>query len=443
MSKRRRKAPPTEEFNAHIRSLSHEGRGIATVEERTTFISNALPGEEVNFLYNKLSKKYAEGRAVEIVQASPERVTPKCDYFGLCGGCSLQHMDAQGQLDLKQSTLIEQLTHFAGTQAESILPPLLGPLYGYRNKARLGVRYVTKKESVLVGFREQQSRYLANMNHCEVLNPRVGQLITPLRELIMGLTVKEQIAQIEVAIGDDHVALMFRNLETLTAADREALSAFAQQHELWLFLQPNKPEPLEKLYPADNDFYLSYQHPDFDVTLWFHPTDFTQVNSEINKKMVAQAIDLLELNAEDEVLDLFCGLGNFTLPMSRAAKTVVGVEGSDTMVARAQMNAERNDITNTEFYAADLCKDIDQAWIKRRYSKVLLDPARSGALEILPHLATWQPERIVYVSCNPATLARDIGEITKYGYKLLQAGIMDMFPQTSHVESMAVLVKVK
>jgi 23S rRNA (uracil1939-C5)-methyltransferase len=445
MSKRKRqhKPLPTETFAASVRALSHEGRGIATVNERTTFISNALPDEEVNFIYTHLSSRYAEGKAEEIIKASPDRVTPQCVYFGLCGGCSLQHMSHQAQLALKQNTLQEHLQHFAKSEPQTWLPPLTGPEYAYRHKARLGIRYVAKKSSVLIGFREQQSRYLADMSSCEVLAAPVGHLIAPLRELLMQLDAKEQLAQIEVAVGENATALLLRNLVELSASDRALLTAFATEHQLWLFLQPNKPKPLEKLWPLDNEEFLQYEQPHYNLTFWFHPTDFTQVNPAINRDMVQKALALLDLQPTDSVLDLFCGLGNFTLPISRFVKHVVGVEGSDEMVQRASMNAERNQISNVEFHAADLTKPQNAPWVKQRYNKLLLDPPRSGALEILPLLNDWQPAKIVYVSCNPATLARDIGEMLQYGYQLIATGIMDMFPQTNHVESIALLERVK
>ena len=442
MSPRKRKKLPTEAFLADIHGISHEGRGIATVNDKTTFISNALPNESVEFIYTAQNSRYAEGRATNIIHASDERNTPECEYFGICGGCGLQHIQHDAQLKLKQNTLVEQLQHFAHTTADEILPPLCGPTYTYRHKARLGVRYVYKKESVLVGFREQQSRYLADINHCVVLHPTVGKLITPLRELVASLSIYEHIAQIEVAIGDTQAALIFRHLEPLTINDKECLRQFAKEHNIILFLQPNKPEKLRKLFPENGDNFLSYQHPDFDLTLWFHPQDFTQVNPAINRKMVKTAIQLLQLTATDKVLDLFCGLGNFTLPISKFVKNVVGIEGSEEMVARAEMNAQRNNISNADFYAADLSVPLTATWINTTYDKILLDPARSGAIEVLAYIPQWNPERIVYIPCNPATLARDTGELVKLGYRLEKIGIIDMFPQTNHVESIAVFTRV-
>ena len=441
MARRKRKKLPLDTFSAHIDALSHEGRGIATVAGKTTFISNALVTEEIEFIYTAQNSRYAQGRATKILQAATERITPQCEHFGICGGCSLQHMQHETQLDLKQATLLEQLQHFAKTSADEILPPITGPTYAYRHKARLGVRYVEKKNAVLVGFREQQSRYLADMHRCPILHPSVGELITPLRQLIAELSSYQHIAQIEVAIGDTQTALIFRHLIPLPIEDEKRLCEFAQQYQLMLFLQPNKPEKLRRLYPELGEDLLSYQHPDFAITLWFHPLDFTQINPAINRQMVKAAIQFLQLTPTDRVLDLFCGLGNFTLPISKSAATATGVEGSELMVERAQMNAERNNIDNVEFFATDLSQPLTAAWAKKYYNKLLLDPARSGALEILPYLALWRVERIVYISCNPATLARDAGELCKLGYCLEKTGIIDMFPQTNHVESIAVFTK--
>lgn len=444
---------------AHITNLSHEGRGIATIDGRKTFISNALPGEEVKFRHTALQPRYGEGRAEEILIASPERVPPECPHFAICGGCSLQHMEHHAQLELKQNTLLEQLQHFAKTQPDNILPPITGPEYGYRHKARLGVRYVAKKNSVLVGFREQQSRYLTALDSCSVLHPSVGQLITPLRELIGSLVAFEHIAQIEVAIGDTQAALVFRNLVPLIDSDLEKLINFSKQYNqaklinfskqynIELYLQPGGPESVVKIKAshtqggAETNDLLYYTLPDFDLKFWFHPLDFVQINPVINRQMVPAALKLLELKPTDKVLDLFCGLGNFTLPIARTAQHVTGIEGSMTMVKRAQANAAYNQISNTEFHVADLTQATTATWVKQRYDKLLLDPARAGAQEIINYISHWQPERIVYVSCNPATLARDAGLLINQGYHLQSAGIIDMFPQTNHVESIALFIK--
>jgi 23S rRNA (uracil1939-C5)-methyltransferase len=427
---------------AHIINLSHEGRGIATIEGRKTFISNALPDEDVIFQYTALQPRYGEGRAIEILNASPERVAPECPHFSICGGCSLQHMEHSAQLTLKQNTLLEQLHHFAKQQPDTIMAPITGPQYAYRHKARLGVRYVPKKNAVLVGFREQQSRYLTDLNLCKVLANPVGNLITPLRELIRSLAAFEQIAQIEVAIGDTQSALVFRNLVTLNDGDQHKLIDFAKQHTIDLYLQSGGPNTVTKIWPLSESDLLYYTLPNFDLQLWFHPLDFIQINPAINRKMIPVALNLLELKPTDKVLDLFCGLGNFTLPIARTVQHVTGVEGSQLMVKRAQHNAAANNINNVEFHMADLTQPVTATWAKQRYDKLLLDPGRAGAKEIIEMIPCWQPERIVYVSCNPATLARDAGLLAALGYHLQSAGIIDMFPQTNHVESIANFIRI-
>jgi 23S rRNA (uracil1939-C5)-methyltransferase len=440
--KNRRKPVPTEPAIAEIETLSHEARGIATIEAKKVFISNALPNETVRFKYLACHSRYDEGRSIEIIKAAAERVPPQCPHFSICGGCSLQHVVSHQQLLIKEQNLREQLQHFANVMPQNFLSPITGPQYHYRHKARLGVRYVPKKGGVLVGFREEQSRYLAEINECHILPPSIGQLIIPLREVIATLSIYQYIAQIEVAIGEQDTALIIRNLQSLTEQDQRILIQFGTEHNLMIFIQPNKPEPMFKLYPADEEYFLSYRHPAFDITLWFHPTDFTQINPIINQQMVLAAIKYLELKPTDKVLDLFCGLGNFTLPISRVAKQVIGIEGSTQMVERGYMNAQRNQINNVEFYAADLSHPLPEAaWVQSRYDKILLDPARSGAQEILQYIPNWQPDIIVYVSCNPATLARDAGILVNLGYHFISAGIIDMFPQTNHVESIAVFKK--
>lgn len=441
--RRRKKMLPEGEFTTTIEKMDHNGLGIARIDNKTTFIFNALPNETVKFKYVYSRKAFDNGITTEVITASPERQPPKCPHFGICGGCSLQHLKPAAQISYKQQTLLEQLKHFGATEPEAILPSLTGPEYGYRNKARLGVRFVIKKDTVLVGFRERQSNYLAQLDGCAVLNPRVGHLITPLRELIATLSAYRDIAQIEVAIGDTTTALIFRNLIELSEADQQKLIAFAEQHKLWIYLQPGNTDSVTKLHPADEQIFLSYSLPAFKLTYQFHPLDFTQVNSAINQQMIPLALQLLNLQPDDKVLDLFCGLGNFTLPLAQQAQHVIGVEGSEKMVERASMNAQTNHINNVEFYAADLMADCtNQAWAQQSYDKILLDPPRSGALEILPIIAKMQAKTIVYVSCNPATLARDAGELVKkYGYTLTSAGVMDMFPHTAHVESIALFTK--
>lgn len=432
-----------------ITGLSHDGRGIAHIGGKLVFIANALPGEVVSFAYTRKKTKYAEAKVVEIIKASPERITPKCQHFGYCGGCSVQHMAGNAQIAFKQDVLLEQLLHFGNLRPKEIISPIMGEEWGYRHKARLGVKYVIKKDAVLVGFREKNSPYLADLKRCEVLKPGVGSLIGELKALILSLNAYAHIAQIEVAIGDNKIALVVRNLIELTSEDIEKLRLFAKQHNLWVYLQPKGPASVYKIWPQDNNELLYYQLtiPQLTtqqltnpfITYHFHPLDFTQVNPSVNQQMLNKALELLDLQATDQVLDLFCGLGNFTLPIARNCQQVVGIEGDKLMVERAGYNAKINTISNAYFYTANLMDSIShEAWAKQNYTKILLDPPRGGALEIIPQIAGLKAQRIVYVSCNPATLARDAGLlVNQYGYQLAKAGVINMFPQTSHVESIA------
>lgn len=429
----------------HVHSLSHDGRGIASIEGKTTFINGALPNEKVAYKITQKRSHYNDAETLEVIEPSAERVTPPCQHFGLCGGCSLQHMSIYTQSLLKQNTLLDQLKHFGNVAPLAILPPLQTLAIGYRRKARLGVKFVIKKNKMLVGFREKSSRYLADLERCAVLHPLVGEKLMVLAQLIMTLESYNQIPQIEVAMGDEKAALVFRHMESLSAHDKEKLIAFGQAHQFHIYLQPNSPMTVTKLWPVNGQDRLAYTLPDFELEFLFHPLDFTQINLEMNRLMVKQAIDLLDLQPTDHVLDLFSGIGNFTLPIARYAKFVTGVEGGNEMVLRAEDNAHHNRIGNVDFYAANLENPSSSApWMKIAYDKLLLDPPRAGAKDILPYLPQLNPKKIVYVSCNPATLARDAGEIVhRYGYQLNQAGIMNMFPHTSHIEAMAIFDRIK
>jgi 23S rRNA (uracil1939-C5)-methyltransferase len=427
-----------------IRSLSHDGRGIATVNQKTAFILGALPQEKVTCHITHKRGSYQEGEVRDILEASAERAVPPCQHFGICGGCSLQHMQMSMQLALKQQTLLDQLKHFGQVTPLTILPALHATEVGYRRKARLGVKFVIKKDKLLIGFREKSSRYLADIERCAVLHPKVGEHLSLLAELISNLSAYQHIAQIEVAIGDDdQAALVFRHLTPLSEEDQQKLVSFGKTYHFHLYLQPGGHESVHKIWPTDLPDRLTYSLPDHQLAFLFHPLDFTQVNLEMNRLMINQAIQLLDIQAEDLVLDLFCGIGNFTLPMARLAKHVTGIEGSEEMVARANENAHYNAVKNVSYHAANLFADLaDVPWLKMHYNKILLDPPRAGAKEILPHLMQLQAKRIVYVSCNPATLARDAGElVNRYGYQLTHAGVMNMFPHTSHIEAMAVFEK--
>ena len=425
-----------------IESMSHDGRGVAGLDGKSTFIHGALPGEKVEFLYTRKHRKRDEGRCVNVLEASPERVEPKCIHFGLCGGCSLQHQAVDRQIHAKAQVLKDNLECLGAVRPETWLDPLTGPHWGYRHKARLGVKYVFKKEKLLVGFREAGTSKVADLSVCEVLHPSVGRRLIQLRELIDDMEARERIPQIEVAVGDDHAALIFRHLDPLSESDRQALRGFGARYDVDIFLQPGGPDTVTPLDPR-TERTLSYRLPRWDVEVAFRPDDFTQVNTQLNRAMVARALDLLALRPGDRVLDLFCGLGNFTLPMARQGADVVGVEGDEGLVARARENARRNGLIQVAYHAANLMEDQSEAlWMLGPYDKVLLDPPRSGALEILPLIARLTPGRIVYVSCHPGSLARDAERLVReYGYRLTRAGVMDMFPHTAHVESIALFEK--
>ena len=440
---RRRKRIPDTIVEARIETLSDDGRGIAHVDERTVFVSQALPGEVVRFQYTRYSNKLTEAKVVEVVEASTDRVEARCPVFGVCGGCNQQHIDHDAQIAIRQRALLQQLERIGKLQPETVLPPLTGPVWQYRHKARLGVRYVAKKDKALVGFRERGSSFITDTPRCDILHPSVGGILDELSVLIGGMQARQYIPQIEVAVGDNQTVLVFRHLVELEQGDRDRLQAFAEQHNIVCLLQAGKPDQLEALHPARPE-PLYYHIDNGDIRIEFAPADFTQVNPELNRNMLAQAIELMQLEADDEVLDLFSGLGNFSLPMAKRCKSVTGVEGAASMVKKARDNAALNNIDNVSFVCADLYSDeITYApWLKQPYNKVLLDPPRSGAAEIIPLLVKNKPERIVYVSCHPATLARDAGMLVNdHGYRCVSAGVMDMFPHTAHVESIAVFEK--
>ncbi len=444
---RNKKTDPTP-LQANIESLTHEGKGVAHVDGKTVFIDDALAGEVVEFIYTRKKRDFDEGRLHRIIAPSEHRVEPACAHFGICGGCRLQHLDAAEQLQVKQNVLLDNLRRVGKVEAETILPPLAGSQWGYRRKARLGVRYVHKKERVLVGFRERGSSFLAELNSCKVLHPSVGEKLTHLGDVIRRLSIYRQIPQIEVAVADNSAALIFRHLEALTEADKNILSEFGKAHNFQIYLQPKGPDTVSLLSSAAETEQdppgLYYELLEQGLKLHFEPADFTQVNHDINTRMVRLALELLQLNKNDSLLELFCGLGNFTLPMAQQAKQIVAVEGDAGLIQRARKNAIANGIENVEYHVANLMENLDNMpWLKnKRYQKVLLDPPRSGAKEALPYIAATAAERIVYVSCHPGTLARDAGELVhEYGYQLRAAGVMDMFPHTAHVESIALFEK--
>jgi 23S rRNA (uracil1939-C5)-methyltransferase len=421
-----------------VETLAHDGRGVAHRDGKAVFLDGALPGEQVRFHYTARHSGYDEGRVSEVVEAAADRVSPRCPHFGGCGGCTLQHLAPDRQLAYKQTWLLDNLARIGRVTPDQWLPPLSGPPWGYRRKARLGVREVLKKGRVLVGFRERSGSRLADLRRCEVLPPPVGDRLEALGDLIGTLSIARRLPQIEVAAGDDATALSFRVLDPPSDADLAKLSAFGQRHQLHIYLQPGRAESTRRLWPA-GDAPLVYRLPDEGVELSFLPYHFIQVNADLNRQLVRRALTLLDLHGHEQVLDLYCGLGNFTLPLARQAGTVVGVEGDPALVAQARHNALQNGLNNVQFHTADLNGAIGaQPWRQQTYDRLLLDPPRSGAPTLLPQLVPLQAPKILYISCHPATLARDAGELVhRYGYRLVAAGVMDMFPHTRHVESIA------
>lgn len=444
MRKRRKALLPAEPVRVTIESLSHDGRGIAHLEGKTLFVEGGLAGEIVSAQYTQQRNRFDEARTIEVHQASPDRVEPPCAHAGVCGGCSLQHMASEAQILFKQQVLLEQLAHFGGLQPDTVLPPLTGPTLGYRHKARLGVKHVIKKGTTLIGFREKRSAFLADIERCPVLVPEVGERLLTMRELFDALDGRQRLPQVEIAQGDDITAWVVRHMDPLSESDLHALSQYAQANGVHLYLQPAGPDSVHRVWPLHGDERLTYQLPgcgparDQTLTLAFHPLDFTQVNPAINRAMIERALTLLAPTGTDRVLDLFCGLGNFTLPLATLAGEVVGVEGEEALVVRGRENAQRNALNNVTFHGADLTQPMArQPWAHAGFERILIDPPRTGALEIVQNMTVFKPQRIVYVSCNPATLARDAGELAKQGYRLKAAGVMDMFPHTTHVESIA------
>ncbi len=469
--KRLQDAPPV---TLTVTNLAHDGRGVASYGDqpdhhldkhgKKVFVSFALPNETVSVKITGSRKSMEEGDAVEVLaNPNPDRTTPPCPHFGVCGGCSLQHWQPEGQIQFKQSVLAELLEHQAHIQPEYWLPPLVADRLGYRTKARMGVRYVEKKGTALVGFRERASNFLANLNECHVLDPRVGFEIEPLKALISSLDARDHIPQLELAMGetlDDvidskkSIAVIVRHMVDLGEHDIAKLQAFFAERNWQLFLQPKGSDTVHRIDPLyENNAHarpssltlpptggLFYRLPEFDVTFEFSPLDFTQVNLSVNRKMTKLAIDLLDLKPGERVLDLFCGLGNFSLPLARQVGEtgfVIGVEGSSEMTQRAKMNATANGLHHTDFFAQDLTKDFSaEPWVGQ-VDALLIDPPRSGALEVMQYLDKFNAKRIVYVSCNPITLARDTAVLLDKGYKLTHAGVMDMFCHTGHVESIA------
>jgi len=420
-----------------ITDLSHDGRGVARIDGKTVFVTGALPGERATVLVTARHRSFDEAKVETLLTRSAERVEPRCVHFGVCGGCALQHLSAEAQIAAKQRVLAENFERIGKVEPARWLEPLSDQPWGYRRKGRLSVKWVAKKDKVLVGFREESPRFVADLSICHTLLPEVGHRLAALGELVNSLQTKQTIAQIEISAGDDTVALVFRNLQPLPDADVAKLIAFGRQHDLAILAQSGGPDTVRALWPED--IRLSFRVPASNVEIAFKPLDFVQVNAGMNQRMIARALELLDPQSTDRVLDLFCGLGNFTLPVARRAGHVVGVEGDAGLVARARENAAANGLTNAEFAAGDLAADQRNApWATRDYDKILLDPPRSGAAAVLEYLPKKTARRVVYVSCHPASLARDAGTLVeRHGFRLAAAGVMDMFPHTAHVESIA------
>ena len=423
---------------ADVDGLDQDARGVARIDGKVTFIDGALPGEQVRVAVVRQRRRFDEGRTVEVLRASPERVSPRCPHFGVCGGCTLQHLDADAQRRHKQADVLDKLAHIGGVTPQAVAEPVSGPAWGYRRKARLACKHVPGKGAVLVGFRERRAHLVAEIGECHVLVPEVGTRIRALRELLDGLAARAAIPQIEVAAGDGATLLVLRHLEPLDAADRERLRAFARAHGLAVALQSGGPETVTALEPAELP-ELSYRLPAFDLTLTFGALDFVQVNAPVNEALVARAVAALAPRPGESVLDLFCGLGNFSLALARRGARVSGVELGDAMVARARDNAARNGIDGAFFHAGDLTRPEEVASrLAAGVRRVLLDPPRSGAEAVVDALGAGPVERVVYVSCNPATLARDAGVLVhRHGFRLRELAVVDMFPHTNHVESLS------
>jgi 23S rRNA (uracil1939-C5)-methyltransferase len=462
----------------NIESLDLEAQGIAhRLDGKVVFVDGALPFEVVSAQVNRKKNNWEAATLTQVHKESPQRVPPRCPHFGLhagaCGGCKMQHLDAAAQVAVKARSLEDQLWHLGKVKPEVVLRPIAGPAWGYRYRARLSVRHVRKKGEVLVGFHERKSRYVADMRQCPILPPQVDALLLPLRALIASMDAIETCPQIELAAGDNVVALVLRHLEPLSSGDVAKLRAFAAQHSVQWWLQPKGPDTVHLLQEGGPE--LAYSLPEFGVHMPFKPTDFTQVNPHINRVLVQRAVRMLGVQGHERVIDWFCGLGNFTLPLATLAREVLGIEGSPTLVQRAQHNFEQNKadaaanrtFSATSFVARNLFEITPQQLIQDGAAdKWLIDPPREGAFALAKaladihqqrlgnapaveegqpspapiHIGAWQPpQRIVYVSCNPATLARDAGLLVhQAGYRCTAAGAVNMFPHTAHVESMAV-----
>ncbi len=438
-----------------IESLDMEGRGVGHLDNedgtpgKVIFVEAALPGEIVKFKSFRKKSKWEAAHMTALLRESSLRVKAKCAYFGVCGGCAMQHLEPSAQVAAKQRVLEDNLRFIGKVQASTLLRPIHGPNWGYRYRARLSVRYVVKKSTVLIGFHEKKSGFIADMKSCEILPPSVSAMLMPMRSMISALSIRDQLPQIELALGDGPngkvIVMVLRVMAAPTEEDKAVLMAFADQWGVQWWLQSKGPDTAVPFYP--NTYPLHYTLPEFGISMPFKPTDFTQVNHQINRVLVARALRLLDVQPTDRVADLFCGLGNFTLPLATLAKEVIGIEGSDALTERAMANARHNLLeAKTQFFSRNLfIFTLEDLRALKKFDRMLIDPPREGAMEVCNAIASLMqlepnqcPSRIVYVSCNPATLARDAGILVEAGYVLSQAGVINMFPHTAHVESIAV-----
>jgi 23S rRNA (uracil1939-C5)-methyltransferase len=442
LSGRSRRIVSDVEEVATVAALTHDAQGVVR-QGKAAFVAGALPGESIRFRRTRHHRQHDEAELLEVLEPSAARVVPRCAHFGVCGGCALQHLAPEAQLEAKQTELQDNLERVGRVSPQEWLAPLRGPVWNYRRRARLGAKFVIKKDRVVVGFRERLAPYVAEVQRCEVLSLPVGELIAPLAQMLNGLSIRHRIPQIEVAVADNVVALVLRVLDPPSADDLVRLREFAAGHSVRFYLQAgglDSVRPLESV--AGGLEPLRYGLPQFGLQLEFTPTDFVQINAQINEALVSRAVELLDLTPSSSVLDLFCGIGNFTLALARRAGRVVGVEGEQGLVERARHNARLNDISNAEFHVADLGRAPEPGlpWLTDRYTHVLLDPPRAGAAEVLAAVSRLNPQRVLYISCHPGSLARDLGLLVhEHGMNLVAAGVLDMFPHTTHVESLALL----
>ena len=427
-----------------ITDLTHDGRGVGRYEGKVVFVRGALPDEEVEARITGKRRSYMQAIVTRVLKPSVHRVVPNCQYFGVCGGCSFQHLEINQQREFKQDRLLRDLSHIGKVTPAKLLPPLVANQWAYRRKARLGLRLVPKKGGILIGFREAGSSYITSLDNCAVLTEAISALLIPLHRLLEKLSIPDRIPQIEVAEGDDRLVLIFRNLDPFTDHDRAELIQFSTEHSITVCEQPGGLDSVAPLIDGQSR-KLCYRLDQHNIDIFFNPTDFIQVNNEVNQLLINRVLELLALGKDDHVLDLFCGVGNFSLPLARYAGKVTGVEGDALLVGQARENAVHNKLINLEFYTIDLQqKTLQGEWVNQNYTKMLIDPPRSGASDIINQMDRFNVDQLIYVSCNPETLARDTALlIQEKKFSLDAAGIIDMFPHTAHVESIAVFTKRK